>query len=318
MTDDIDEPTPDDVATALAALGSEPVVISEERLAALEARVLGDRTERRPNVAVVVPAVVLEAGRRRRPRRAIQMVSVAATLFVCVLAFGLLAADDDGLVIADAAGVTVALPGGDEVQGRAGTALPEGADLEVAEFVVVDGRRFGPGRYRVADGELVAETGNASTVTSSVPGTNGNVETVPASTAPSATTSATTTSEPDEAIVPARTTVPVRDTETETESTVVDADGVRPASPARPVDTPSSTRPTSTSTTTTSTTTTSATTTSPEQVRDPVRPTVSTTTTSTSTTTTTSSVPPVTRPTRTTIAVRSTVADATSAPQADR
>ncbi len=79
---------------------------------------------------------------------------------VLVIALGaltvsLLAADDDVLAIAAADRVVVELPDGEAVAGEAGTELPDGARLEVIGFVEIDGRRFGPGSYRIVDGEVV-------------------------------------------------------------------------------------------------------------------------------------------------------------------
>jgi len=67
----------------------------------------------------------------------------------------MLTGTDDALAIDAADRVVVELPDGASRVGTAGTVLPDGTRLEVIGFVEVDGRRFGPGVYRVLDRVVV-------------------------------------------------------------------------------------------------------------------------------------------------------------------
>ena len=147
----------DPVEMALAAAATAPVTIDPERLAALEARVIGALVGRDGRGAVVaLGSASLGSVRRpsrgrsccRRLRWCSSSRSARSTLV-------LLAGDDDALAIAAADRVVVELPDGESVAGEAGTELPDGSRLEVIGFVEIDGRRFGPGSYRIVDGEVV-------------------------------------------------------------------------------------------------------------------------------------------------------------------
>ena len=137
----------DPVEAALAAAAADPVHIGAERLSTLEARVMD---------AVIDGAPPVTSARRRN--RGVSLLSAAAVVLVVALGaltIVLLAGDDDALAIAAADRVVVELPDGESVAGEAGTELPDGARLEVIGFVEIDGRRFGPGSYRIVDGEVV-------------------------------------------------------------------------------------------------------------------------------------------------------------------
>ena len=147
----------DPVEVALDAAAAAPVTIGPERLSALEARVMGavaDRDERGA-VAALGSVPVRSISGRKRGFSLLSAAAVVIVVAVGALSVALLAGDDDALAIAAADRVVVELPDGEAVAGEAGTELPDGARLEVIGFVEIDGRRFGPGSYRIVDGEVV-------------------------------------------------------------------------------------------------------------------------------------------------------------------
>ncbi|WP_395155570.1 hypothetical protein [Ilumatobacter sp.] len=157
-----DRKTINEQLEALGRVAIEPV---EPRLDDLEAQLLaaiGDDGEHR--------LMLISESPTRRGHR-LFLVAAAA---VCVLAISgalLLPKDNDhSIVIAAANDVSIILPDGAAVVGAAGLVLPDGAIIDVDGFVDVDGRRFGPGRYGVDDGEVVvlSITSDPSTTVQSV------------------------------------------------------------------------------------------------------------------------------------------------------
>jgi hypothetical protein len=130
----------DELERRLVALGrAEPPEPSDERIAAIEARVVAATHQPLPS-------------RRRLP------VAVAAAAVIVLLVAGLVLAsggrsNEVRLEFAD--GVTLERPGS-ATPGVAGDELPDGTIIVVAEdgLAVVDEGRFGPGRYVVVDGRL--------------------------------------------------------------------------------------------------------------------------------------------------------------------
>ncbi|MDJ0768790.1 MAG: hypothetical protein QNJ12_08350 [Ilumatobacter sp.] len=152
-----ERPIRSDVERRLERMGEVvPAAPSEHRIAAIEQRVMAAITTRAPNRRRVLTAAVALA---------------AATLFV-IAAFVAFAALDRGgdATFALADGVTLESPGGPSVAIAAGDDVPDGSIIVVAAGgeAVVDGDRYGPGRYRVTDGMLVplVRTPSARTTTS--------------------------------------------------------------------------------------------------------------------------------------------------------
>jgi hypothetical protein len=101
-------------------------------------------------------------------RRAMPMLlSAAAALLIAVVAFGALGGGRNGLTVSAAEGVVVELPDGSSAAVSAGDDVPDGAIIDVAidGEVVVDGQRFGSGRYLVVDGRLLPEPVSSTTST---------------------------------------------------------------------------------------------------------------------------------------------------------
>ena len=243
----------DELERRLEAAGrASPPPLTDDRLGAIEDRVM----------AVTAEPVEM---RRRMPLLAV----AAALVAVLVVGIALVSAraDDTRLELAD--GVVLEVPGEAPEIGVAGDDLPDGTVLtvDVDGAAVVDGRRFGPGRYLVVDGEVVpmpppstsspgADDTAASSTGPSPPSTGDAATPV----APPPTTTATPVAPP---VPPSRTT-----TTTVAVDRPVDrppTDGTRPDRPTttRPSDRPTTTerrpgttRPRPTTTTTTTTTTT--------------------------------------------------------------
>lgn len=317
MTDDAIDPTSDrdpmldEVAAALSRVADEQVDVSGDRLDALERRIMGKIEEDRRPLGAPAGAPVIDqafAGQRRWPQR---MVAVAAALLTFALAFGVLSSNDDGLVIAAADDVVVLLPGGERVQGESGTELPDGSNVEVIGFVDVDGRRYGPGRYRVLDGQLIAEA-DAST-TPIGPRPDGGIDDpaeVLVGDSPPLTSSVPTTSDVGVDDVSVHTTP--RDTVAPpVRTTVPGAATPRPTPPARPVTTVQPVVPTTTTParpTTTVPETTVPETTVPETTV-PTRPTTTTSVAARPGPPQSTAVPRATTTTTSTAPIRSTEAE---------
>lgn len=143
----------DPVVVALGAAAATPVAVGADRLTSIEERI---RTSMRDDLQGDASRTVVVPSMWRRSRRSL----LAAAAIVLLVTFGvvavLLADDDSALAIAAADRVVVEFPGGESVPGAVGTELPDGTRLEVVGFVEVDGRRFGPGSYRIVDGAVVA------------------------------------------------------------------------------------------------------------------------------------------------------------------
>jgi hypothetical protein len=187
----------------LEALGRVPIEPIEPRLDDLEAQLLaaiGDDGEHR-----LMPISGSPTTRGHR------LLLVAAAV-VCVLAIaGVLLVpkgSDNSIVIAAANDVSIVLPDGSAVVGSAGLELPDGTTIDVDGFVEVEGRRFGPGKYKVGDGELVVlwiTRDTSTTVQSVVPAPSVS----PGSTAPPLSTgvSATVRASDDNSVQTATTEV---------------------------------------------------------------------------------------------------------------
>ena len=166
----------DELRTALAAAGYEPIESVDARLEALEAGLMRSIDDDGDFRAVVVP--IGHAYRRRVSKRLVGAVAgVACIVAVVVFAAGWFRSADPDVVISSADGVSVVLPDGSIVEGVQGLELPDGAQLEVEGSLVVGDERFGPGDYIVgpdgvitvpsAGGTAVAETTTTTTTTTS-------------------------------------------------------------------------------------------------------------------------------------------------------
>jgi len=145
-----------DVIDRLEALGRAPVPhLDEDRLQAMEARVL-HATHHRTD--------------EHRRRTLVLAVAAAVVLLVAGVVF---ASGGNGTVRLEVAdGVILERPGVGADVGAAGDELPDGTRVEVRPGgqAVVDGERYGPGRYVVVDGRLEPVGGppSISTTTTSM------------------------------------------------------------------------------------------------------------------------------------------------------
>lgn len=270
-----------DPIAALGRLAAAPVETNEDRMSALGDRIRASIDDDRDG-AVVVPLVP-------RPRRRAMATGLVAAcvLLAVVVAAALLRPTDESVVIAFADGVTVTLDDGSTVDGTSGLELPDGATLDVDGSVVIDGERFGPGTYRVEDGEL-EPTGEPTPVTPP----DGDSDDAPATVTRPSTTSSTVVDsdqvapvvpEPGDGDVTATTdqgaTSATRPPVTDAPTTTVQ----RAPDDTRPVDRTSvpttETRPTTTTPVTRPSTTTAPSTTEATRPTDGTRPERTTTTT---------------------------------------
>jgi hypothetical protein len=182
----------DPIIQRLESLGqTNAPYLSEAQTRAIEERVLA-----------AGPAIIEEPNVRRR---AVPMlVSVAAVLLIAVVAFAALSGGRNGLTVSAAEGVMLELPDGSSTAVSAGDDVPDGAIVEVAVDgeVVVDGQRFGSGRYLVVDGRLRPEpitwaTSTTTTNPRSTSTTSPTVTRVLVADPPSSTTTDRTTTPPD-------------------------------------------------------------------------------------------------------------------------
>jgi hypothetical protein len=244
-----------DPVARLEAVGrQQPRPLDDDHVAALEARVLAAITTDEPAAGTSV-------------RWAPFALTAAAAIVVLLIVSLVFAGGGDRARFEIADGVVLELPG-DSVAAAAGDELPDGAVVAIGVdgLAVIDGERYGPGRYLAADGRLTPIV-PSSTSTSSVPTTVAGAPSGATSTTP---TSATTSSIPTSSVVdtPVRDTAPMRPPTT------------RPRERDRPTTTVHD-RPTTTRVV--DATTVPSTKAPPTSVRD--RPRRTTTTTSTTTTT---------------------------------
>lgn len=272
-----------DPVAALGRLAAVPVDADDRRLDALGERIADAIAE--DDGAMVVPFV---PGRRRRVVAA--GLAAACVVLVIAVAATLLRPSDDSIVIAFADDVTITLDDGSTIDGASGVALPEGAMLDVAGSVVIDGDRFGPGEYLVDDGELVP-VGEPAPATVPTGDVGDGSDEVPATDVPSPTSTtladrdevAPVVPEPDDGDVTATTdqgaTSATRPPVTDAPTTTLE----RPSDETRPVDRTTvpttETRPTTTTPVTRPSTTTAPSTTEATRPTDETRPERTTTTT---------------------------------------
>ena len=169
------------LAARLQAIGrTEVPPLTEERLAVIEGTVV----TRTATTASRAPA--------RRPWGSYAWVGAAAIVVALAVAVAVPYGHHAEVRIVAAAGVVVEVPGSGPRVAVAGDALPDGALVEVAAggAAVVGHDRFGPGRYLVVGGRLVALT---TTTTTSLRATSTNTrDAVAPSSSPPPTRAGTT------------------------------------------------------------------------------------------------------------------------------
>ena len=126
--------------------GTETPPLTDERVAAIEQR-----------IALRAP-LPLQRAAPPRPRVRHVWVAAAAVVVLSVLAVVSFGGSSDALRFTAAEGVVVEAPGAVARTVRAGDDVPEGAVVEVAAggTAAIGRDRFGPGRYVVVAGRLVA------------------------------------------------------------------------------------------------------------------------------------------------------------------
>lgn len=271
----------DAVLDSLHRIAGEPVAAIESRLPGLEAR-LRSAIAADDDRAAPMLLWVADDDRRQvtRTRRLVLLASAACVVALISVAVLARTSPNDNVVLASADSVSVVLPDGGVVAGADGLIVPEGALLDVEGFVVIDGRRFGPGLYRITGDGRVVEVGTDAGSPGPV-GEDGGV--IPGENDDAVTVRTTTTTEPGPS-----TTISGAPNESRPRPTV------RPATTLPddvPATAPPATRPPSTVTRTTVTRTTVTRRT--EVTTEPLRPAATSpapdpaeTTTSTSTSTT--------------------------------
>ena len=233
---------------------------------------MGDEEDRIGVVLAFDQPAVRHAARRRRT---MLVATAASVIAVLALAVGWVRSGTDDVLIDAAVGVEVLFPDGSIVTGAEGLVLPPGAVVDVGGSMTIDGRGFGPGRYRVAaDGSIVLVVSTTTTessdvtvsATTTIVGESVNNS---APSRPAVTITGTTVVAPDDptSTRPSTTTDrvvddPVRPTTTD-RARPTTSSPTRPTASDRPVD-----RPTTTTRATQPTTTIRTDTTTIEPVRD--------------------------------------------------
>lgn len=231
-------------------------------------------------------------GPDRRRGRGVRLLGIAAAAVLLIAGLVVVSAGNEPTLLRAADAVTLERPGEAAVAGVAGDELPDGTIVEIHGSAVVDGDRYGPGRYVVVDGRLEPIVPPASTTTSVAAASGGSETPVRPPPAPPPTT-AERTGDP----APERDAPPSTRLSTTTATPVRGSEPAPTTAPSRPAGTsvPDRSRPTTTPPATSATTprttptTTTTTTTNTRPTTTTTRPTTTTTRQITTTTTTTAS-----------------------------
>lgn len=160
MTTSSDPQRNESVLGSLQRLAAAPVEAFEPRRPELERRLraaIDDDTGRGTSVLLAFADI----GRHRgdRARRWVALAGAACIIALVAVAALTRTSPTDEVVIASGDLVSVVLPSGAIIDGVDGLVVPEGALIDVDGFAVIDGRRFGPGIYRVtSNGDVVEVT----------------------------------------------------------------------------------------------------------------------------------------------------------------
>ena len=164
----------DAVIDSLSRVAAAPIDAVEPRLPDLETRLrLAIAADTDRDVSVLLSVAPDDRRRVTRARRFVALASAACVVALISVAVLARTSPSDDVVLAAVSSVSVVLPDGEVVDGAEGLAVPEGALLDVDGFVVIDGRRFGPGLYRVAGDGGVVEVVGAEVTETSVLGNGG-------------------------------------------------------------------------------------------------------------------------------------------------